>query len=166
MTKATDTLVLTGEPPAMAPDISEIAIYHDGSGKAAAELERNLRTIQEREDVLKLLKLFIARHRCTLAGLRWSVEYLDPEIMLDWRWYRREKATPAQIANLWPGAEWKRVKPRYDYEGNPKPQRDWMATVDGVRLRIERAEVFDVPVPAKPVLPREGSRAPVGGREP
>lgn len=161
--EATDTLVLSCEPPALAPDISQITIYHDGSGKATDELERNLRMIQEREDVLKLLKLFIAKHRCTLAGLHWSVEYLDPEITLAWRWYRREKATPAQIANLWPGAEWKRVKPRYDYEDNPKPQRDWMATVDGVRLRIERAEVFEIPT--RPKLPREGSRAPIKGNE-
>jgi hypothetical protein len=116
-----------------------ISIYRDGSGSAADEYESNRKTIRERMDVLKLLTLFIEKHRGTLAGLYWRVAYLDPEIELHWSYYRGQQVTPYDIKDLWPAAFWERVADRYNSESY-KNTRDWLATVDGVRLRIIHAE--------------------------
>jgi hypothetical protein len=118
-----------------------ISIYRDGSGSALEELRSNLQTINERLEVLKLLKLFIEKHRPKLAGLYWRVAYLDPEIELHWSNYRGKQTTPYDIKDLWPHAQWQRAKHRYDSD-HYKHIRDWMATVDGVRLRICDAETL------------------------
>jgi hypothetical protein len=131
--------------------MEDIAIYHDGSGKASEQLEENLKTIRERMEVLKLLSLFIAKHQDVLAGSYWRVEYLDPEIKISPWYYRGKQASPATIAQLWPGSVWRRVKPRYSHLDNEC--RDWMATVDGVKLRIEGAEKVQV---IRVKTPRDG----------
>jgi len=121
--------------------MSEITIFADGSGKASKYLEDNLKTIREREEVLKLLKLFIMAHEDTLAGMYWRVEYLDPAINLSHSHYRGQVAGPKVIAALWPEAKWSRVKPRFYTKDDTS--RDWVATVNGVTLRIESAERYE-----------------------
>lgn len=123
------------------------SIYPDGSGLSCDELQRNLDTIAEREAVLRRLRVFIANHQETLAGMSWRVAYLDPEIELWPTAYRGKYTTARQFAQLcWPGVTWHRHVDKYD-----KERRDWLATVDGVTLRIKSAERIK-PLPQ----PRDG----------
>lgn len=117
-------------------DWRDIAIFSDGSGKAGKNYDQALKTIQERDEILKLNRLFIEAHKETLAGLSWTVGYLDPEIDIWPGMYRGEKAGPPEIAALWPNAAWRRVRRKY----GDGLTYDWCAVVNGVTIRIERAE--------------------------
>ena len=117
-------------------DWRKISIYKDGSGKAGDFYDAALKTMREREDVLRVNALFIEANKQILAGVYWTVGYLDPEIKISWGTYRGEKAEPADIAALWPGAEWKRARQKY----GERLTYDWCAEVDGVTIRIECAE--------------------------
>ena len=94
--------------------------------------------IAERETVLGQLRAFIAKHADTLAGMYWRVGYLDPEIELHHGHYRGQKAGPKDIARLWPNATWTRAKEKYGRED----EIQWHAVVDGITLKIERAETL------------------------
>lgn len=147
----TETLTLTNEPPTLALDLSAIKIYRDGSSSTTAQtqLDDNLKTIREREEVLKLLRLFIQKYRETLAGLYWRVAYLDPEIELSKGWYRGERIDAKGVARLWPHCvTWTRVKPQY----SSRPAFDWIGTLNGITLRICEAETWEPVVP-----PTEGT---------
>jgi hypothetical protein len=113
-----------------------IAIYMDGSGKAEDQLADNLKTISDREAVLSLLRQFISKHSGTLAGMYWTVGYLDPEITISPFHYRGRQTKPRDIALLWPHANWTRQKEKYGRED----EIQWWAEVDGITLKIENAE--------------------------
>lgn len=145
----TEALTLTSEEPAAALDLTQIKVYPGESvATAQYELDKNLKIILEREETLKLKRLFIQKHNETLAGLDWQVGYLDTEIEICKRYYRGATVGPTGVAKLWPQAKWTRVKPKY----SSQPAMDWIAVVDGVTLRIKDAETWE-PLPT----PRDGT---------
>lgn len=149
-----NNLTLEQEKPgtvAAATPESGICIYSDTSGKASDELESNLKTIRERQEVHKLMLAFIEEHRPTLAGLHWRVGYLDPEITISAGWYRGKKFDKWQVTELWPHAQWKRQKQKYGRDNAV----DWITTVNGVTLRMEEAEtVRPEPIKTSGPIPR------------
>lgn len=131
------------------------AIYHDGSGKASDQLEWNMQLILERERATQTIRDFIRKHLDTLAGLRWQVDLYElgkPEIEVDCWCYRGERTSAEKVALLWPDADWKRVEPSLSID--KETQRDWCAEIDGVLIRIRKAEVFQK---VKPVEPWHGT---------
>lgn len=125
----------------------DVAVYADGSGKSSFYLGIALERLNEREEIVRTVRAFIAKHADTLAGLNWSVDNFDAEIKLNRHHYRGSPTTAKAVAKLWPGVEWKRVDPEYGIDKDTK--RDWMAKLDGVDLRISDAEVYQ-PVKAPP----------------
>lgn len=98
--------------------------------------ERAMVKIEEREAVHRAQRVFISTHAETLAGLEWSPDLFDACLELNHRYYRGEKTGPKDIAKLWPAAKWKRVKSKW----SAGIEYDWEAKVDGVTLRIVKAE--------------------------
>jgi hypothetical protein len=117
----------------------DIAIFHDGSGKAGDKLRRNMEILTERVKDIQAVRDFISKHYETLAGAWWDVAYFDPEIKLSPHYYRGRKTTPGDIATLWPEAIWTRRADKYGAPG----KFDWVTQIDGIDLVIEGAEVED-----------------------
>lgn len=115
----------------------DIAIYHDGSGKAASYYDNAIATIEKWEAVHRLHRAFIAKHIETLAGMYWRVAYLEPEIEISPGYYRGQRATPTDMARLWTGVKWKREKEKYS---SAEVRYDWVGVLDGITLRINHAE--------------------------
>lgn len=112
-------------------------------------MERNLDTLAEREEVLRLKRAFIEKYAELLKGLVWTVGYLDPEIELESTYFRGEALGAEEIAQQWPGVKWRREKPKYAFDEDKS--RDWVGELDGITLRIKKAEEF------KPVwIPPDG----------
>lgn len=97
---------------------------------------RAMEKIEEREAVHCSQRSFIAGHAETLAGLEWSPDLFDACLELGHGYYRGQKACPKDVAKLWPKAKWKRVKSKWSVD----VEYDWEALVDGVKLRIVKAE--------------------------
>jgi hypothetical protein len=116
----------------------DIAIFSDGSGKAGDQYDSALGVIERWESVMKLQRVFIAKHHLTLAGLSWSVAYLEPAIEINPFRYRGQKTTARDIIKLWPGLAWKRVKSKWTVEES----YNWEAILDGVTIRLEKAETI------------------------
>lgn len=117
-----------------------VAVYADHSTGALYQMEGNLEKIAKREAVLRVNRAFIEKHAAVLDGLSWNVGYLDPEIELGAKWYRGVPVGAEGIARLWPDVKWRREKPKYSMDEDK--HRDWVGELDGVKLRIEKAEVF------------------------
>lgn len=121
-----------------------VCIHADGSGLAREEMRRNMAWIHEEEEALRTLRAFVQKHQGRLEGLSWTVSKWSsqggPAVTFSgppYCAYRGANATCAEIAALWP-VEWRRKTPTYpdrDYL-----QYDWVASLDGVTLRIPIAE--------------------------
>lgn len=114
----------------------DIATYSDGSGLAGDFYDNALEKIAKRRAVLDLNSKFVEDHKETLAGLNWSVGYLDPEIEVRPGNYRGAHAGPAEIAKLWGCITWKRKLQKY----GDGLTYDWRAELDGVTIVIKAAE--------------------------
>lgn len=141
--------------------VPDVAVYYDSSGKAARYVESALEHLAEREAIVSTMRAFIAKWTDTLAGLAWRVDVYDAEIKIDCQYYRGQPTNAESVALLWPALEWERVEPEFSIDKDTA--RDWTATVDGVLLRINRAEVIRPvkvtwPGPKRVALPRKGDR--------
>lgn len=104
-------------------------------------LKKNLESIAEQEDIAKKQRAFIAKHSAVLAGLEWSVTCVWPEIDIDPTHYRGKETTAQEIAAIWPGLAWAWAENRYD----SSEICDWIATIDGITLRLRDAGKVDRP---------------------
>ena len=132
-----------------------LGAYRDGSGGGIRELAWRMKLLNETQGRINLLNAFIRKYQLTLARLSWEL-HVDtlppvksddilfvPEIAVTGYTYDKRDATPHEIAALWPDALWSRSKPAYDLDDNT---RDYTAEVDGVIVRILRAERQPAPV--------------------
>jgi hypothetical protein len=122
--------------------MNEIAVYPDGSGKASEKLAWALKNLKEREGVINALRAFIDKNHLTLQGLDWDIAMFDQEIELNWHYCCGKPTTATDVARLFRGLKWKRVKTRYGSKNDLT--RDWMSQLDGVNIRIKNAETFKV----------------------
>lgn len=129
-----------------------VSVYRDGSGLASAIRTDAVNTIKDTYDSLDRIKEFIDKHRLVLAGVKWYFWAHRMDIEIHHAYYRREYAAPSDIARLFPLANWTRKVDKIC------EKIDWIATVDGVDLRITCAEAWKKP---KPSAPRDGSQAPI-----
>lgn len=112
-------------------------------------MEDNLDTLAKREEVLQRKRAFIEKHAELLKLVIWNVGYLEPEIALEPTYCRGEAVGAQEIAKLWPRVKWRREKPKYAFDEDKS--RDWVGELDGITLRIKKAEEF------KPVwIPPDG----------
>lgn len=121
-----------------------VFIHPDGSALARDEMRRNMTWIAEEEEGFRTLRAFIQKHGARLEGIAWSVSnWLSeggPAITFSGPGFcalRGQSAKPADIAALWP-VEWRRKTPRFKDDGYE--QYDWIASLDGVTLRLPVAE--------------------------
>jgi hypothetical protein len=144
-------------PKPLQPDeLKEMATFSDGSGKHWQNMAWAGDALRKHERGIELLRAFIAKYEVLLAGASWSVEISpEPEINLggSYRYYRGQQVDVKFLARLFPTADWRRVKRKYASTLEDDGIRDWVALVDGVLLRIERAENYAAP---KPTFPKEG----------
>ncbi len=122
----------------------EHAVYSDGSGKASDILREALQSIDEYEKNLSIKRLFIEKHKDTLAGLRWWCPHANREVEIWTGYYRAKPASAKDIARLWPDAQWTKRQDAFS-----KEQIDWVAEIDGITLVIEKAEKLPPPKPTK-----------------
>lgn len=139
-------------PPA---ETKEIAVYPDGSGNAKKILARNLERLTEESERILLLRDFIRKYQHTLAGLSWEPSIHYREVSIDCHLYCGELTSAKAVAALFPGLKWEIAEPAYGID--KETVRDWTSELDGVVVRIRKAQC------AKPVvvsgLPRLGSKA-------
>ncbi len=136
--------------------MADLGAYPDGSGGGIHALAWELGKLREVRERIDLLDAFVRKYHMILARLRWSLRETSthptkktgeskdlavwvPEVELCARAYdKRRDAKPADIAQLWPDAQWRRTMPRFSHEEDTV--RDWTADVDGVLIRITDAE--------------------------
>lgn len=153
-------LELTNKNPDLEPfdleAMTDLGAHYDGSGGGIHQLAWEMKQLRETQERLNLLNAFVRKYQLTLARLSWKldVDTLPPvkrddilfvaEIRLASYTYDKKKATPQDIAALWPDAQWHRSRPSYSTDDDRT--RDYTAEVDGVIVRIENAERLPEPV--------------------
>lgn len=121
-----------------------MCIYPDGRGLASEQVRQNMAWIADEEEMLRTLRVFVQKHLARLEGISWRVSHWKcedgPAVTFSGNGFcacRGQNVTCADIAALWP-VEWRRKTPRYPESGYL--EYDWVATLDGVTLRIPIAE--------------------------
>lgn len=155
--------------------LAGLGAYYDGSGGGIRTLAWELKRLRETQERIDRLRAFVHQYQVTLARLSWSlnVSTLHPkdtpdrpfvcEIEIAGHIYNKQAVQASEIAALWPEAAWVRSMPKYGI--NEGTQRDYTAEVDGVILRITRAEQLPPPVkvnrfgPCGPVRIRQAAKA-------
>lgn len=134
-----------------------LGAHRDGSGGGIHQIAWEMRTLRETQMRIDLLRAFVRKHQMLLARLSWQLDVdrlppvkredvlFVPEIELNGYVYDKRSVEPSEIAALWPDAHWSRVLPRW--ESDKDCERDYTTEVDGVTLRIRRAE--KLPPPSK-----------------
>ncbi len=135
--------------------LTGLAAFPDGSGGGIWQLAWEMQLLRDYEARIALLRAFARKHQCHLARVLWDVEVrsmdpLDkdgpfvPMIIIEGYQYDRRRVEASEICSLWPDAKWSRCMPRYHSESDRT--RDYTAVVDGVTLRITKAERLPEPV--------------------
>lgn len=143
------------------PDLSGIDVaalentgaYYDGSGGGVRQFAWELKNLREEEERINVLRCFIRKHQQILTRLCWSTDSgrwrgkdsdecktLLPEIEINGRTFDKRPVDAKEIARQWPKAAWCRAIPYLGISENE--ERHYLALVDGVMIRITKAEVL------------------------
>lgn len=135
-----------------------LGAYQDGSGGGVKCLAWEMQRLRETQERIDRLRAFVAKYPLILARLNWRLDvdalaaekqpgkdYRDfvCEVQISCRCYDKRRVESKEIAALWPEASWRRSMPRFSHESDEV--RDYTAEIDGVIVRIERAEVLPPP---------------------
>lgn len=141
--------------------MADLGAHPDGSGGGIKQLAWEMGKLRELRERIALLDAFALKYQLVLARLSWSLrdttlhptkkqgEEKDigvfvPEIEVYGDVYNKQRGVkPAEVAALWPTAQWRRSMPRYS--GREDSVRDYTADVDGVLIRIRDAERLPEP---------------------
>ncbi len=150
---------LTNENPDLAnfdlDALAGLSSYPDGSGGGIRTLAWEMKNIREVRARIATLEAFVRKHCLMLGKLNWDLEWdrvppkerdgvlFVPEITLVGNVFNKSYCQPCDIASLWPDAAWSRALPYCNIDADRV--RDYVAEVDGVILRIKRAEVLPPP---------------------
>lgn len=136
--------------------MAELGAFHDGSGGGIRGLAWEMQRLREVRERIDLLDAFVRKYQMILPRLSWSLNetrihptkkqgesndigVFVPEIEIcSYAYNKQREVKAADIAALWPDAQWRRTMPRYSCEEDTT--RDYTAEVDGVLLRITNAE--------------------------
>ena len=113
-------------------DPGDVPVIPGSNWHAWTYLAENSALVHKHLDEVNNILRFIDKHKFTLAGTRWYViPWWGSEIVINPNYYRGQRVTAGVIANLW-HATWRRETDKYNAN-----TRHWVATIDGVRVRIE-----------------------------
>lgn len=152
-----------------------LGAWHDGSGGGVRQLAWEMARLREAQERVDHLRAFVHKYPLILARLSWGLDTdtlapekqpgkdyreLVAEVTICGQTYDKRRVEAREIAELWPAAPWQRSLPRYGSEEDTV--RDYTAEIDGVIVRITKAE--SLPPPTK--VSRFGPCGPVRLKKP